>query len=77
MPGAYSLTSTTGITNATLPYALAIARKGYKEALLHDKALMKGLNMIKGKVTNKGVAEAFNLKYWPPEEALSPRTTEH
>ena len=75
MPGAYSATSTTGITNATLPYALAIAKKGYREALLHDKALMKGLNMIDDKVTNRGVAEAFNLKYWPPEEALSTRTT--
>lgn len=70
MPGAYPRTSTLGITNATLPYALAITNKGYKEALRQDKSLMKGLNMISGKVTNKGVADAFGLKYWPPEQVL-------
>lgn len=70
MPGAYPRTSTLAITNVTHPYALAIANKGYKEALLQDKALMKGLNIIGGKVTNKGVADAFGLKYWSPEEVL-------
>jgi len=70
MPGAYPRTSTLAITNVTLPYALEIANKGYREALHHDKALLKGLNMIRGKVTNKGVADAFGLKFWSPEEVL-------
>ncbi|MEM4246341.1 MAG: alanine dehydrogenase, partial [Candidatus Bathyarchaeia archaeon] len=70
MPGAYSRTSTVAITNRTLPYALEIANKGYKKALLENKSLLKGLNIIDGKVTNRGVAEAFNLEYVPPESML-------
>jgi len=70
MPGAYPLTSTLAITNITLPYALEIANKGWKKALKENLALRKGLNMAFGKVTHKGVAEAFGLEYYPPETFL-------
>lgn len=70
MPGAYPRTSTLAITNTTLPYALEIANKGWRKALKENPALRKGLNMAFGKVTNKGVAEAFNLEYHPPESVL-------
>ena len=65
MPGAASMTSTVALTNATLPYALQLADKGYKIAALENPELAKGLNVVEGKVTYKGVAEAFNLKYEP------------
>jgi alanine dehydrogenase len=70
MPGAYPLTSTLAITSITLPYALEIANKGWKKALKENLALRKGLNMAFGKVTHKGVAEAFGLEYYPPETFL-------
>jgi len=70
MPGAVSMTSTTALTNATTPYALELADKGYKIAALENLELAKGLNIVKGKVTYKGVAEAFNLKYEPFESVL-------
>jgi len=70
MPGAYPLTSTLAITSITLPYALEIANKGWKKALKENPALRKGLNMAFGKVTHKGVAEAFSLEYYPPETFL-------
>jgi alanine dehydrogenase len=65
MPGAVSMTSTVALTNATLPYALQLADKGYKIAALENPELAKGLNIVDGKVTHKGVAEAFNMKYEP------------
>lgn len=70
MPGAVSMTSTMALTNATIPYALELADKGYKIASLENLELAKGLNIVKGKVTYKGVAEAFNLKYEPFESVL-------
>lgn len=70
MPGAVSMTSTMALTNATIPYALELADKGYKIAALENLELAKGLNIVKGKVTYKGVAEAFNLKYEPFESVL-------
>ncbi len=70
MPGAVSMTSTMALTNATLPYALEIADKGYKIASLENPELAKGLNIVNGKVTYKGVADAFNLKYEPFESIL-------
>lgn len=63
MPGAVSYTSTKALTNATLPYALEIADKGYKKAARENPEIAKGINIIKGKVTYKGVAEAFGLEY--------------
>jgi len=70
MPGAYPETSTLALTNVTLPYVLKIANKGYKKALCEDKALARGLNLFKGKVTCKGIAKAHNLPYHPVEEVL-------
>jgi len=71
MPGAFPRTSTFALTNATLPYGLEIANKGYKESIKGNKALAKGLNVIDGKVTYKPVAKIFNLKYYPVEEVIT------
>ena len=71
MPGAVSMTSTLALTNATLPYALQLADKGYKIAALENPALAKGLNIVEGTVTYKGVADAFGMKYEPFESVLS------
>jgi len=62
MPGAVPYTSTLALTNATLPYALELANKGWKKACTDNDDLRKGLNIINGNVVYKGVAEAFNLK---------------
>ncbi|HZV68292.1 MAG TPA: alanine dehydrogenase [Saprospiraceae bacterium] len=61
MPGAVPYTSTLALTNATLPYALRLADKGWKEACRQDPALKLGLNVVSGKVVYKGVADAFGL----------------
>lgn len=71
MPGAVPRTSTFALTNATLPYALEIANKGWKKAVMENKALAKGVNVLNGKITYKAVAEAHNLPYTPLEEVLS------
>jgi alanine dehydrogenase len=63
MPGAVPYTSTLALTNATLPYALQLANKGWKKACADNEELRLGLNVVHGKVVYKGVAEAFNLKY--------------
>jgi len=60
MPGASPQTSTRGLTQATLPYALLIANKGWEKACADNSALEKGLNICAGKILNKGVLEAFN-----------------
>ena len=67
IPGAVPNTSTMALTNATLRYALALADKGWKQACKDDEALYKGLNVVQGKVTFKGVADAWNLPYEPVE----------
>ncbi len=69
MPGAVPRTSTLALTNATLPYVLKLANHGVSAAL-DDAALIKGVNVVGGFVSYKGVAEAFNLPYISPEEAL-------
>lgn len=61
MPGVVPRTSTLALNNATLPFVLAIANKGYKEALAADPHLLNGLNIYRGKVTHLGVSEAHNL----------------
>jgi len=71
MPGAVARTSTFALNNATLPFTMALANKGYKQALLSDKHLLNGLNVFKGHVTHKVVAESLSLSYIAPEEALS------
>ncbi|HVJ43131.1 MAG TPA: alanine dehydrogenase [Dongiaceae bacterium] len=70
MPGAVARTSTFALNNATLPFAVALANKGYKRALAEDAHLMNGLNIHEGKVTYKAVAQALKLKYTPAQEAL-------
>jgi alanine dehydrogenase len=63
MPGAVAVTSTLALNNATLPYGLAIANKGYKQALKEDPGLSNGLNVHLGDITFKPVADLFNLPY--------------
>jgi alanine dehydrogenase len=63
MPGAVPRTSTLALTNATLPYAIQLANKGWKQACIDDPCLALGVNMVDGKITYKAVAEAFRMKY--------------
>ncbi|NTV44030.1 MAG: alanine dehydrogenase, partial [Syntrophobacteraceae bacterium] len=70
MPGALPRTSTVALTNATLPYALQIANKGWKRAMKENLELRRGANVVKGKVTYKAVADVFGLEYVPIEELL-------
>ena len=70
MPGAVSRTSTLALTNATFPYALTLANRGWEEACRSDRALALGLNVVRGRVTYPGVAEAFGLEYAPVSEVL-------
>ncbi|MDK9706127.1 MAG: alanine dehydrogenase [Desulforhopalus sp.] len=70
MPGAVAKTSTLALTNATLPYALQIADKGWKKACQDNVEIARGLNVVNGKVTYPAVAEAFGLKYTPVAEVL-------
>ncbi|MEX2555349.1 MAG: alanine dehydrogenase [Actinomycetota bacterium] len=65
MPGAVPHTSTYALTNATLPYVVALARKGFAGAIREDPALAKGVNVHEGRVTNRPVAEAHGLEYTP------------
>jgi alanine dehydrogenase len=71
MPGAVARTSTFALNNATLPYALALANKGFKQALLEDAGFRKGLNVMKGRITHAQVAEALKKDYRPAEDALA------
>lgn len=71
MPGACARTSTLALTNATMDYALLIANKGYKKALLENKGLMDGLNICLGSVTNKSVAEDLGYEYVNPQSLLN------
>lgn len=71
MPGAVPYTSTLALTNATLPYALQLANKGWKKACADNEELRLGLNVVNGKVVYKGVAEAFNLPYNDVKEVLN------
>ncbi len=63
MPGAVPYTSTIALANATLPYAIQLAAKGWQKACRENQALKLGLNIIKGSVVYQGVADAFGLKY--------------
>ncbi|HUW84424.1 MAG TPA: alanine dehydrogenase [Phycisphaerae bacterium] len=65
MPGAVGRTSTFALINATMPYALRLAKLGYKKAGGSDPGLAAGINIHKGKLTNKPVAEAFDMEYHP------------
>ncbi|MGD9250550.1 MAG: alanine dehydrogenase [Desulfobacterales bacterium] len=63
MPGAVARTSTLALTNATLPYAVEIANKGWKKAMQENTEIKLGANVIDGKITYKAVSEAFDLEY--------------
>ena len=65
IPGAVPYTSTLALTNATLPYALFLADKGWQRACKESSALFAGLNVVGGKVTFKAVADVYGLKYEP------------
>jgi len=71
MPGAVPYTSTLALTNATLPYAIQLANKGWQQACKDDANLRLGLNVVNGKVVYEGVSTAFNLPYTPVEEVLN------
>jgi alanine dehydrogenase len=70
MPGAVPITSTYALTNATLPYAVALADLGLAGAIRRDPGLRLGVNVAGGKVTHPAVAEGVGAEYVPVEEAL-------
>ncbi len=71
MPGGVPRTSTLALTNATFPYALQLANKGWKQALRDNPSLAKGLNVVDGKVVYPAVADAFGMKCTPVEAVLA------
>ncbi len=71
MPGAVPRTSTFALTNVTLPYALQIANKGFRKAVLENASLALGVNVVDGKITYKAVADAHGLTYTPLEEVVN------
>lgn len=72
MPGAVPYTSTLALTNATLPYVLQLANKGWQQACVDNYELKVGLNVVRGEVVYQNVADAFNLPYTPVEKHLKP-----
>jgi alanine dehydrogenase len=70
MPGGVARTSTFALTNATLPFALALANKGYKKALQDDAYLREGLNVHCGQITYKAVADTLGYAYLPALDAI-------
>jgi alanine dehydrogenase len=71
MPGAVPITSTYALTNATLPYVLALADHGIAEAARRDPGLRLGINVASGRVTHPAVAEAVGAEHTPVEDALA------
>ncbi len=69
MPGAVPRTSTMALTNATLPYALKIANSGYETAMGEDSAILRGMNVINGRVVHKAVAQSVGLPFMPVEDS--------
>jgi alanine dehydrogenase len=72
MPGAVPHTSTYALTNATLPYVLALGRQGFADAVRADEALARGVNVHEGRVTNQAVAEANGLAHTPLRDLVPP-----
>jgi alanine dehydrogenase len=70
MPGGVAKTSTLALTNATLPYAIEIANKGWKEAMKDNDEIRKGANVVKGEVTYKAIADVFGIEYASIEKFL-------
>ncbi len=71
MPGAVPRTSTFALSNATLPYVLALANKGFVQAVQDDPGLARGVNVYQGRITYPAVAEAFGMEYTPLEKLLA------
>ena len=71
MPGAVPITSTQALTNATMPYAVALADYGVEEAISRDPGLRPGVNVAAGRVTHPAVAEGVGAEYVPVEQALA------
>jgi alanine dehydrogenase len=71
MPGAVARTSTIALSGATLPYGLAIANKGFEQAVKDDPVLARGVNVYRGKLTIPSVAEAHKMKYTPLDKVLA------
>jgi alanine dehydrogenase len=71
MPGAVARTSTLALSSVTVPYGVKLASKGFVGAVTSDPALARGVNVVDGKVTYQGVAEAFDIPYVPLDEALA------
>ncbi len=70
MPGGVPRTSTLALNNATLPFLVKLANKGYQEALGEDKNFLAGLNVYKGQVTYKAVADVFGYNFVDPTNAI-------
>ena len=70
MPGGVPRTSTLALNKATLPFLLKLANEGYKKALKSDPNFLEGLNICKGHVTYKAVADVFGHKYFDPNELI-------
>jgi alanine dehydrogenase len=70
MPGAVPRTSTIALTNVTVPYAIQIANKGYKQACLENETLRKGINTLNGLATHEAVAQSLNLAYFDAKKVL-------
>ncbi len=73
MPGAMARTSTFALNNATLPFVLALANKGYQKALTEDTHFRDGLNVCRGHLTHQAVARDLGLVYMPALELLAAR----
>lgn len=71
MPGAVPRTSTYALNNATLPYVVRLADRGYRAALAEDEHFRNGLNVHRGRVTQRDVAENLGYDYLDPREAIS------
>jgi alanine dehydrogenase len=71
MPGAVGRTSTIALCNATLPYALKIANKGYEKAAAEDSGFAEGINMVGGRITNSAVAEAMHMPVQPMKKGAA------
>ncbi|MBM9605625.1 alanine dehydrogenase [Desulfopila inferna] len=71
MPGGVARTSTLGLTNATLPYVVQIANKGWEQAMLENQEIRRGANVIDGHITYEGVAQAFDMPYTPIDTLLN------
>ncbi|HEV8591828.1 MAG TPA: hypothetical protein VGQ55_06975, partial [Pyrinomonadaceae bacterium] len=70
MPGAVPRTSTFALTNATLPYAIALAGKGFERAIMEDAGLREGVNTYAGKLTYHAVAESQGIEYTPLDSLI-------